>query len=1097
MIGNGASIGVVILILTVLLILFSHGKTQPTEGFTTAYDNNIPVTSHKQFSKERGLEMNPAMFLINQMTPIVPPSDKFTTSSIQALNTANASSKGLPGEFQLSSPNNPFQFNPEDMKLAEKAKFCQQYTASASCTGWDPPVRYMYEDDLSWQQRYNDWVRFTEECGLSLDTNGTNFKGDKHVGGLYIGKDNKLAQRDAAAGKSNKEKYYRPTLGTAKKGLFSIDKQSCNIIEEKMKCSTQKTFAINNCSQCYIQDKWLRMDDDSLRLVPEFYIGGKGTLEVTVRSGKVDKYELTSDVKKLTNLPNFSEGASIMFHVTGGGGNPMIYGFLASQTRKVNPFRYELMPLIETDQVSGMRPAVKGFLLQNDVKMNRIIPAVGKTGMKLIVKIPFTFLDVEDDACEDCDNSPFITQKSSADFLNSNPCFGPNAKPGKYSVNCLKEQFLAAGGTQEGTGLPKNEETANKLNFDDKGRPRDLPAIGEYLYERSVEASTGRSLSGTKLSIDEWNASSMFMLGKPVKSPCDGQENVPAKDITPECLRFVYRNQGEGGDFGATYTANFTLSSLIGKSADEKGNMYCQPNAPLDPDTNTGKKAIENLANLEKVKKLYSEKHAKANDNSKNLFLRSTEIKECYNVNLAMPPTEEVYWVGPGYNYTFEQAEEIAKELQGKVATYQQLYAAYKLGANWCRTGWIAEGGSYYPINEETIVGCASSPGIQHYQPGGAGVTVYGVKPSKDSDDAIKYKIQPFNTQTGQWNSMEVFQVFENTYDKTKEEAAQVCADVGATVATYAELEKTHQAGGQWCSASWVSDANKGNGYFPMQQQHLYCGGPGKIMELGAEVAPKRGDKPMFAVNCYGIKPNKNAPVKENRKLWNFFADVINMSNTGYSAYDYYKMYQPITYNNVGLVHPYYFPAVKNMPVKVSVISANVPDGMWYSTEKRLGLFQMNSSAADKFVFIFTPGYGVGFGGYGSEYEKCSASGITKKYAGNEDTKEKCESRGKCFNNKNGWPPCYEPNIGKNIVYIQDNNGLRVACEPDGTVNINRTWDGPWEAWYLEPVPSNPAFVAIRSYFGKYMSHDGKLKWLNATANNVGQNEMFILKAID
>jgi hypothetical protein len=869
-----------------------------------------------------------------------------------------------------------------------------------------------------------------------------------------------------------------------------MNKDSCLIIEERLKCSTQKNFDIRNCSQCYIQDKWDRIDDESARLIPEFYIGGSGKLEVIVQQGKSNTFDLTKDVTLLQGLPQFGEGSTLQFNLTDGN-PPMIYGYLASATKKVNPFRFELTPLIEVDKVSGLQPAIRGFLTQNTIKMNRIVAATGKNELKLIVKVPFTFLDTMDDACIECDNSPFLTKKSSAEFLNSNPCFGPNAKPGSYNIECLKEKFLAAGGTQEGKGFPKNAQTLAGLNFDKSGRPRDLPQIGEFLYEQAVRAATGRSARGTKLSIEDWNEASMFMTGKPVKNACDGQENIAAKNISQECLNFVYRNQGEGGEFGATYTAGFTLSSLIGKSADEKGAAHCHPNAPLDPSTDTGKKAIENLANLAAVKKLYNNTHAKANNNSFSLHDRVKEIKECYNINLAQPPIKEVFWVGPGYNYTFEQAADIAKQFGGEVATYQQLYAAWVLGANWCATGWVTEGKSLYPINEQIIAGCANSPGIQHYQPGTAGVTVYGIKPSKDSEEAINFKIKPFNTETGQWNSEEVFQVYDGGYDKTKDEAAQVCADVGARVATYNELDKSLRAGAQWCSASWVSDPNKNNGFYPMQQNNGFCGSVVTgISEYGADNAPKKDNKPMFAVNCYGLKPNSKAPTKQGRNIVKFFNDVYNQSNVAYSSYDYYKTYRPLPYKNIGLVHPHYFPSVGKAPVKVSVLAANTPSAMWYSGEQRLGLFEMIPSFKERFVFLFSPGHG-------GDWEKCSASGLTKKVVGNgDDSQAVCEAKGKCYNPNNGWPPCYEPNIGKNVVYIQAYTGMRVCCESDGTIFVNRPWDGPWEAWYLEPVPDKPLFVAIRSYHGKYLSSDGLNKWMSAKATSIGQNEMFMLNAV-
>lgn len=1094
--GQLTSIGIVILVFLVLLVIFNYSNKN--EGFTT-YNNTLPIQSHQEYSNRRMSETNLAMSLQNMMSPFLEPSAELARHSLQALNHPNVTG-GLPGEFQIGPPSDPIQFASGDVDLAKKTRMCEEYTQSADCSVWDEPTD---------PQKRKKWQEFMNECGLSLDREGTNSKGEKHSGGgLYVGLSKKQQQFANSEGKPNRERYFKPTLGSTKTGLFSLDKKSCNIINERIRCAAQKNFDVPNCSQCYTQDSWNRIDEESERIPPEFYVGGEGKLKITV-DGFSTEMRLKTTVAKL-QLPEGStikEGQVIQMTVSDAT-RPNLYGYLAGPTRAVDPYKFDLYVLGETDLITGRRPVTLGSSTQNDIKMIRMIPGAGKKEMRIIFKVPFSFIDTEDYSSSACDNGPFITQKASADFLNSNPCFGSSATPGNYNMECLQEKFIAVGGTNEGTGFPRDANTLKKLNYKN-GVPQNIDQISEFLYDISIKASTGRDQQGNKLSVVAWNDASSFLTGKRITSPCNGQEDLPATSIDQDCLQYLYRNKGEGGEYGATYTSPFTLSSLLGKDKKESGNTYCQPGAPLDPTTATGKNKIKSLVGVTQVKELYNKTHSVANDNSIDIFQRSEQINDCYGVKPAQPPQGEVYWAGPGYDYTFDQAAAVAKKLGGSLATYQQLYAAWKLGANWCASGWTAEGFAMYPINEQTIPGCATSPGIQNYNPGKVGVTVFGIKPDEGSEEANEYKIRPFNSQTNQWNSLEVFQVNDNGYDKIKAQSAEVCGAVGAKPATSSELQKTFEAGGQWCSAGWVSDPDKNNGLYPMQQFNGYCGSNVGISEYGSQHAPKNSQGlPMFAVNCIGIKPNKRVPSKPGRKVGNFFTNSFNDKDTAYSSYDFYKTYRPIPLKGVGAVHPFYFPALTQTPKKVQFVSAAFPGGLWYANEEKAGLFEMVPSLVDRFTFtVYT--------GVGGDWERCSAADFTKSGTSvrsdgtnpwdNSQTndwnvnnqKTQCEARGMCFNNKSSGPWCYEPNKGKLVIYIRANTNKRLCASPNGSITVDRVWDGPWEAWFLEPVPNKPEYVALRSYFGKYITCKGMFKELRADADTIGPNEQFAILAKD
>lgn len=102
----------------------------------------------------------------------------------------------------------------------------------------------------------------------------------------------------------------------------------------------------------------------------------------------------------------------------------------------------------------------------------------------------------------------------------------------------------------------------------------------------------------------------------------------------------------------------------------------------------------------------------------------------------------------------------------------------------------------------------------------------------------------------------EVFNVGNNYY--TYDDAEQVCATYGATLATYDQIEAAYNDGAEWCNYGWSANQMA---FFPTQKktwsalqdkpEHRNdCGRPG--INGGYFANPKL----KFGVNCYGIKPN-------------------------------------------------------------------------------------------------------------------------------------------------------------------------------------------------------------------------------------------------
>lgn len=105
----------------------------------------------------------------------------------------------------------------------------------------------------------------------------------------------------------------------------------------------------------------------------------------------------------------------------------------------------------------------------------------------------------------------------------------------------------------------------------------------------------------------------------------------------------------------------------------------------------------------------------------------------------------------------------------------------------------------------------------------------------------------------------EVFNVSNNVY--TYNDAQAVCKSLNSRLATYDEIEKAYNDGGEWCNYGWSANQSA---YFPTQkktwadlqttEKHKHdCGRPG--VNGGYMANPNI----RFGVNCYGKKPKPTA----------------------------------------------------------------------------------------------------------------------------------------------------------------------------------------------------------------------------------------------
>lgn len=69
------------------------------------------------------------------------------------------------------------------------------------------------------------------------------------------------------------------------------------------------------------------------------------------------------------------------------------------------------------------------------------------------------------------------------------------------------------------------------------------------------------------------------------------------------------------------------------------------------------------------------------------------------------------------YNLNFDDAVQACQKQNASVATFDQLFDAWKGGLDWCNAGWLSDGTVQYPINNPRgpCGGTNNGPGLRSY----------------------------------------------------------------------------------------------------------------------------------------------------------------------------------------------------------------------------------------------------------------------------------------------------------------------------------------------------------------------------------------------
>jgi hypothetical protein len=481
-----------------------------------------------------------------------------------------------------------------------------------------------------------DDPKFAANCGICLDI-GTNSEGNPTTGGLVLlEKDRNIAK---AARVGNAIPNYVPTVGSCPANRFVSSKAEWKRLTRKLECERKGTYDIDECSQCYDDQSYTTVNQSK----DEGAVAGSGTIRL-VGSGTMTYSEqgygngsaTLSSTPYLIRLQG-PETTRVTITVTGTSTNPAtVSGYLSGATQS-GLFTLDLYRLVMSDTVTGRKPRTERPITVDGISVTTMGPGFGKQQMVLKLNMPFTFVDTSSEEAGKCVTSPFITKQSSAEFMNSDPCYSKGSGPGKFSIECLQSSFLSNGCTEQGTGYPSEAVSSAALMANSDGNLRSLSDIAGYIYAMAVSASTGLGSNGKKLKIQEWSDASQFCTGKVLTSPCDADPNSSTGPLSADCLSFLWNNNGTDPSKSA-YNPTSGATSL---SSD--GTQYCQRSgtlSPIDVNGNANQTALlywQARGGLSEVKAAMNNIHKKANAQGLSDKDRLRYLNQCYGISNLKP----------------------------------------------------------------------------------------------------------------------------------------------------------------------------------------------------------------------------------------------------------------------------------------------------------------------------------------------------------------------------------------------------------------------------------------------------------------------------
>jgi hypothetical protein len=727
----------IILLFTVLCVLLLGLQYTSKEPF-----RDVPaidaMAQHQQYIANSQVKFNELTNTINLTSPSVGIDPINASNMNEAVSTVVAQPTSTTHILQQTIPYTTPDQLPRTLEIAQQCE-----AAPKTCAA------------------FND-AQFAKNCGMSFDPASIDSAGHTAgIGGLYVSpydRDEQMAAyknvEQTGAAPYFPLKTLAPTIGKATTGAFALTKDQCTIVKETVDCESKQTFGLPNCTQCYTSGQFSRVGPESGRLPSTLNLYGSGTVAVSSSNGLLSLAQTNLNLDNGTHITVPPNAEGTVFTITVNGTLPVyLCGYIEGQTA-TGTFKVDVMTLTQKDSVTGAKPRMTGTRLFNGFKCFTLMPGNGQSTMKLSCLIPFSFVNMFDGAALTCENGPIITREDSATFLESDPCYGRGNAPGNYKLECLQARWRELGGTSKGTGYPSTQNLADAIQKDTNGVAQGIDTIVDALSVKMAQALSGNDESGVPLSIPDWNAVSMYATGVPITNPCDGAANAKGP-VSKECASYLYANKGVSSRIGPTYTLQPSQAASLKEKFEDVPNTYNYPGTVIDPINASGTEFAQNLGGVNAVQQKYDEINRLANDNSKTNAERATALKQAYDIKLGQAASSkvtgptQVFAVGPGYDYTKGQAEEVCSKYGATVATTAQLQDAYAHGADWCFSGWVADGGGKWPITTSVVGGCGGRTGVIDWTPDNqkAGVNCYGPKPGVTDPASQNGAIKAFNQQ--------------------------------------------------------------------------------------------------------------------------------------------------------------------------------------------------------------------------------------------------------------------------------------------------------------------------------------------------------------
>ncbi|XP_033020089.1 hyaluronan and proteoglycan link protein 1 [Lacerta agilis] len=156
------------------------------------------------------------------------------------------------------------------------------------------------------------------------------------------------------------------------------------------------------------------------------------------------------------------------------------------------------------------------------------------------------------------------------------------------------------------------------------------------------------------------------------------------------------------------------------------------------------------------------------------------------------------------YNLNFHEAQQACLDQDAVIASFDQLYDAWRAGLDWCNAGWLSDGSVQYPITHprEPCGGKNTVPGIRNY--------------GFSNKDQSRYDVFCF---TSHFNGRFYYLIHPTklTYD----EAVHACLKDGAQIAKVGQMFAAWKLlGYDRCDAGWLAD---GSVRYPISRPRKRC----------------------------------------------------------------------------------------------------------------------------------------------------------------------------------------------------------------------------------------------------------------------------------